>query len=375
MPSPPPTFDEFAAHEVAPRQGPAPARDRLPLMLAAILGLATALAFAHESWWGFELLDFFRLQYTLVLGAGLAACLIMRRRGAAACMAIPLGLNLLVLGPHLLPVNTWARLWEQSLYLVAGIAPAPPQNERELRIAHMSVDRPPRIPDPAKTWIRDLEADLLFIHGTGPEWVESLHYGVGQYRLHAIAPRAVLLVRRAPDREGMDPKTLTHLDPPAAESMAVRLEWHGQPVNLLSLAHPVTVGAEGYRRRGRTLDHLAAWSQAHSKATVLVGGFSLPPWSGRLARFEQETGLLPVGRTKFGSRNTWPEQGGWMGGVPLDHCLHDPRLKASTWTTGPSLEMGRKPILVGLQWRPGAVARRPGRLAAHPDGEADEAVR
>ena len=127
-----------------------------------------------------------------------------------------------------------------------------------------------------------------------------------------------------------------------------RLNWHGQPLSLMSL-HTLPPRSRSYAQaRDTQLFEAANWVNEQQDPVLLIGDLNATPWSGGLRRFFANT-KMRNSQQGFGIQASWPADGGPIGKIPIDHCLVSEQFIVTDRHLGNSCGSDHLPLFVTVQ--------------------------
>lgn len=314
--------------------------DRLLAVGLGLVGIATVLAgFAATAWW-LDLFTHFHLHYFVAAVLGLALC-VWRKRG-----------RLSLLGFALVAVNAAITF---APYRVGVASAAPTAALLTLTQYNVLTENPQHAETAA--YLARTEADVFCLQEISARWQHDLTNALPAYRVLAAEPRddnygIALMARR--DGKVLDNTAQVihpirdHALPLGAITVRARLGEH--PVNIFTLhAHP-PFDANHDEMRGRLLREVARWVRKQQDPVIISGDMNATPWSTAYRRLLQATGLVSAQRY-FGPQPTWLPFTGVLGGLPIDHVLHSPELKALRYAVGPDTGSDHRGVRVEFAWR------------------------
>lgn len=318
----------------------APALRDLAARVGVILALGTGLAstLGYAAWllpglWALDLFGHFRVHYAIALAIAALLLAIGRRRGWLVAALLLLVADLGPLAP----------LW----FGRAGAAAGP-----SLRLVHFNVLSSNRAQAEVATWLASSGADLIFVQEVDPTWAVTLARIPG-YQMARSLPRRdnfgiALLVR-----DGA-PVTSTGVIELAEGIPALRadvlLAERSLPILAVHTLPPVS--GEYAATRDRQLEAAGAWAIARrgeGAAPVVIGDLNATPWSASLRAMIRDAALIDS-QQGHGLQASWPAMVPAILRIPIDHCLHDPRLWATARRLGPDLGSDHLPLIVDLAW-------------------------
>jgi|GEM_PF-1038200 len=120
------------------------------------------------------------------------------------------------------------------------------------------------------------------------------------------------------------------------------IAWNGESV-AVSAVHPMPPWNARYAvARDIALREEAQWLSAFNGQGILAGDLNDTPWS---------TGMLSVEgklRRATGLEPTWPNVGGWLSVLPIDHVLVTSGWRRLSASVGPDLGSDHRPVVVSI---------------------------
>lgn len=313
-------------------------RARLLLWLCALASLsAPASRHLPQGWaprlqWALELAAHWQWVYLACGTACLLLLLCLRRSGWLAILALVFGSCFFVRSAALerlqAPVGADA-------VLAVGTA----------NLHHGTADF-----DPLVRWLLSPRApDLVFLQEFTAGAQRALRHPqlVSRYP-HRIEepqddPFGLAILSRHPltDARALEPVR-------AQDTLRLRatVDWRGVPVRI-SAVHPMPpLSADYAQARDRALREEAAQLADAGGLGLLAGDLNTTPWAGELMALGTQL------RRASGTAGTWPNAGGWLSALPLDHVLVSPNWRLVDAGSGPDLGSDHRPVVVRLAVAP-----------------------
>ncbi len=297
--------------------------------------LAAGLAPWWPSAWRLDVLTNFRWVYAAGLVPALGLWLYLQRWRWLAGTAVAFVIHLLAILP---------------LYFGPAATPSGPA----LRLVHFNVLTSNDEFDAAQTVLASSHADVISLQEVDDEWLTMLaslpmHQVVAQIPRNdnfglAIAVRRGITVRSAEVLELV----------PGVPAVALELEHDGQVVQILSVHTLPPVSREYAATRDRQLAAAGDWAHQQRQrghTPVILGDLNTTPFGAHFQKLQHTAGLHNS-QQGYGWQATWPATASlptWLE-IPLDHCLHDPKLVTTARRVGPSLGSDHRPVHVDLAW-------------------------
>jgi endonuclease/exonuclease/phosphatase (EEP) superfamily protein YafD len=311
-----------------------------------VVAAMTFAGLAGGVWWPLDLAVHFQAQYALALALCVVGLLAVGYRRAAALLAVPLAINLVLIAPlYVAPQGTGRG---------SAIAAAD-SLERPLDLLQFNVQMNNHRYADVAAYIDAGGAEIVAVQETDQAWLDALVRGAPRYRVAAAAPQpdkhglALLVLRDRPGLE-VDARVLD-LTPgrwstPAIEADVVR---DGRRLALLTL-HPRTpLHPLAPEQRNAQLAATERWAQDHADPVIVLGDLNATPWSAPFRQLVAATGLVNSQRG-FGLELSWPAPLPLPMRLPIDHCLHSPELVALERRLGPALGSDHRALHVRLGW-------------------------
>ena len=228
-------------------------------------------------------------------------------------------------------------------------SPAAPVSESTapaLRIGAANLNAGNRDLSSLQAWLASPEApDVLVL----TEFTDLAARAVSSTRLRAAYPHRLLLPSRDPfgvailSRQPFQHAQPVHpADPGHTPRLRVALQWGAHQVRV-SAVHPMPpLNQQFAQLRDQALLEEAGWLTQPGALGILAGDLNDTPWStgmrGVQHLLKRATGLAP----------TWPNSGGWLSILPLDHVLVTDGWQVRRATRGPDLGSDHRPVVVEL---------------------------
>lgn len=301
--------------------------------IPAVLIAAVSLCGFFGKWiWPLDLASSFRPQYAIgLLAAGAVLLLGKWRRLGWAVLIVGL-VNAALVAP-----------------LFWGRQDVPPDSPR-MRVVSFNVQGQNEEYQRVTEFLRQVDADVVFLHEANRLWEEALSEAISDGRLHyrqyRSRPRhlifSTLMLTKTP------PSAVTSHGWAAneARAMEVVVSLGGAEVTILGI-HPLApTTAHRTALRDAQFRFVGNWAQQSDGPTVVTGDFNATPWShvfGPLAA----AGLRNSQRG-FGLAASFPVSGNFLTRMPIDHLLHSTHLLVEDRWLGPEAGSDHFPLVVDL---------------------------
>lgn len=305
--------------------------------LALLPAGAALLGFAGEHHWLLDLCAHFRWQYLLAMAAGLAAALLVRKRGIVVLLALASLANAWSLGSATGPAPAATGAF--------AAVPAGAAASWKLLVVNVHLD----IQDlrPLLQLIERESPDAVGVIELTPHAAEGLSVLAQRYPVSRVEPRddpfGIGLWSRLPASQ-VDLVSMPPLGFPA-----LQLHWAAPAPGSLWLVHPFPpIGGEATAWRDTQLRYTAGLIRGDEDA-VLAGDLNATPWSAAYRALRQEAGLVDSNAEGW----PWPT---WFGAggasqilaVPIDHVLHGSAWRSVEHRIGPDIGSDHRPLIVEL---------------------------
>lgn len=305
-------------------------------VLAALAG--TLLGFAGETWWAFDLLSHFRLQFVAAFALALVLAILLKRWKLALAALVGVGVNIAVIAPLYVPNPT-----------TPGTGPT-------LKLLHLNAwSISNQDPEALARYLQTADFDLVLVQESNVKLIDSVVQHANNYKLI----RSSDTYRRG---ETVAFVNQSHAADFAVRSMEhiyswrineLRLSWQGKELALLS-PH-MTVPAPGNdHERQLECEAICDWANARDMPTIVIGDLNATPWCKAFRSLLANTELINS-QQGFGVQCSWPCRPpfalSWMFVIPIDHCLHSADFVTTDRRIGPWLGSDHLPLEVELQLR------------------------
>ncbi len=294
---------------------------------------AVSLSGALGKWiWPLDLVTSFRPQYAVgLLVTGTLLLLGKWRR---------LGWGILIIGL----LNAWsvAPLFWGKQDIPAG---AP-----RLKVVSFNVQGQNEEYQMVTEFLRQVDADVVFLHEANRLWEEALSGAVSDgrldYRQYRSRPEhlifSTLTLTKTPPTEVFSHGWLAN-EPRAVEVITMVGETE---VTIFGI-HPLApTNPRRAARRDAQFRFVAERAQESDGPTVVTGDFNATPWSHVFGPLG-DAGLRNSQRG-FGLSASFPAGGNFLTRIPIDHLLHSSHLLVADRWLGPSLGSDHLPLVVEL---------------------------
>ena len=298
-------------------------------MVAIGVLLASILAFFGEWWWLLDLIANFRVQLVVVGVAVVLGGLALRIPSVAVIGATLIAVNLVPIAP---------------LYLGASAD----GEQTDLRVVSYNLlFSTTEESDEVIDWLKDLEADVVFLQEAGRRWVTLLGRADLPWEMVGPVTRpgevfgTLALVPQGADA--------AYIDLGERAAVEVTLDAGGQTITLLGV-HLISP-YDSFRSDERNDELLAIgeWAATQDGPAAIVGDFNSTPFTWAFRRM-LELGGLENSQSGFGVQATWPT-GNFVLRVPIDHLVHSGGLEVIDRRVLQSYGSDHLPIAIDLALR------------------------
>ena len=291
------------------------------------ISMVTLFGFLGSWWWGFDLFSSFRVQY--------------------------FQLGLIGLGVTLW--NRWHRLtiWAIALICINYALVLPfywnkpaPSNQPTIRVMLLNVNRANQQFDLIYTHIKNADPDIVVLEEITPQLATALEKLNPRYphRFEQIRTDCfgIAILSKIPLE---NPHVIKTQD---SEIPTLVTQIHSSQ-GLLSIiaTHPTPPVSQSLNAlHKRQLATLVQTVQQQTHPTILVGDLNMSPWSAYFRPFLKDA-ALKNSMNGFGFQPSWPAQIALLR-TPIDHLLHDPRIKIQHRFIGKEIGSDHLPLIVDL---------------------------
>ena len=297
----------------------------VPALLLAAVSMAAFLG--PWSWW-LDVLANFRVQFAALLVPLGLILLLGRWWKSAAAVLVAAAVNLALIAPLFVP------------------GPADPPPGVPFRVLSFNVLADNERFDEVIDYIRETDADVVFLHEVSRPWEErildsGLPYIVNPVRTADLIFGTLVLTRPGAEVTGYG---FTVGEPRAVEVTTLLGD---REVALLS-SHPLAPSTETRSLlRDAQLRFAAEWAAGQSAPALVVGDLNATRWSHAFGRLTSIGGLANS-EDGFGYQPTFPATAGVLLRVPIDHLLHSDEWVVVDRRLGPSMGSDHFPLVVDL---------------------------
>ena len=307
---------------------------RALLIVAAGVGVMTALGFAGGLWWVFDLLSHPRLQYAGVAGLAAIGLAVLGKRGVAVGAVVLALVNAAVVVP----------------FFLFGQEPAGAGGS-ELTVVSFNVQI--RNPDREAVieWVRNLDADVVFLWEASRLWRDEFVAADLPFQIEDPLQEGMTIGGLVLTRERAGVQLLETGD---RSSIEVKLPFGNEEVTIIG-AHPFPPNSATHAAsRDFQLSSVAELAAGVEGPLIVTGDLNATPWS---AAFQPLSDELANSMNGFGWQPTYPAGAGLLM-LPIDHLLHSSHLTTVERSTGPDLGSDHLPLIVTVarsaEWATGA---------------------
>jgi endonuclease/exonuclease/phosphatase (EEP) superfamily protein YafD len=309
--------------------------------------IATILGFAGSLWWVFEVFEYPRPQYCLILVAALVVGGISRRAWSFV-WCLPLLLNLALIVPLFFTSAQGSHL-EQANRIPGST----------LRLLHANLDHQNKDTTQAIQYIEAQDVDLVLLQEVTSRWLASLKSHLSRYQVITSLPLEnshglAMLVPVKPSKP-VEIVATQIIDLPSYSEqplLETTIRWGGREVVILSLSVVRPLSRDSSAFQQVEFDAAANWSLRQQKKdgreVVVIGDFNNTSWSGRFRKFLHDSDLRNSQRG-FGLQPTWSASLPSVLMIAIDHCLHSKSITTINRATGSNIGSDHLPLFVELR--------------------------
>lgn len=324
------------------------------VVLTAVVVLASLLSrVKHEAWW-FRMLDFPRLQLSVLAALLLILQFLVLDLDSATAwlMIIPTGISLVLQAWWIVP---YLPFYPKEVKTARDSAP-----EHRLRILTANVLTPNRNADKLLTMIRDKQPDIVVALETDRWWQEQLDVLESDYPYAEKCPLDNLYGMLVYSRLPLYDRRIQFLVQPKVPSVHALVELRSGNCVQLHAIHPAppspTENDESIERDAELVVVGKTVAEAGHPA-VVTGDLNDVAWSATSLLFRKLSGMLDprVGRGMFNSFHAQH----WFLRWPLDHLFHTDDFTLVHMQRLDEFGSDHFPILVELAHQPRRGAEQP----------------
>lgn len=294
-----------------------------------VLLLATLLGFCGRLWWLFDLFSHFRVQYLFGLTAVALLLFFLRSRKAAACYAIVAVSNLAVILPSYF--GDPGEPGDHPLQLRAMLLNVNTSSGDPVRVARMVNETGPQIlvlEEISARWMVELRETLQAFPNSCVRSRED-NFGIGLYSKFPLSNARVLNIGEA-----------------QLPSILADVTVETTTLAVIATHPPPPIGARYSRWRNSQLNLIPDHLPKNGSPILLLGDLNVSRWSPHFRRLLKRTGLRDSSKGR-GVQPSWPADNPLLS-IPIDHCLHSPKVKIIKRTIGPDVGSDHYPLIVDI---------------------------
>lgn len=236
-------------------------------------------------------------------------------------------------------VTSWCTDAPQADLALASASPVLRIGTANLHVGNPDLSR-------LQQWLLDPSSpDVVMLQEFSVEAAHFVHHGAVRARyphqmlVPAANPFGIAMLSRHPFTFT---DTVMTGDLRQTPRLRAKVRWQGRDV-AVSAVHPMPPLDRAYAvARDNALRHEARWLTEAGPLSLLAGDFNDTPWSTGMR------GVAPDLRRASGLAPTWPNLGGWLSLLPLDHVLVSPGWHRVATAVGPDLGSDHRPVVVDL---------------------------
>lgn len=274
-------------------------------------------------WWILDLVAGFRPQLALAAGVVTVAATLVSGWRVGRWAGLATLLNLVVIAPLFLPAS-------------------PVSAERDLRVLSFNLLEENENFGQVAEFLRDSDADVIFLHEAYRPWEEALVGADLPYRVDIVRDPDLIFGTMVLTRGDAQVRSFGfRLEQPRAVEVRV------DGVSILGV-HPLSpITPERARIRDAQFDFYHQWVDGESGPAVVVGDFNATPWSWPFRRLVADTGLHNS-QVGYGLELSFPKHRSPLFQLPIDHLLYSDGLEVVDRVLSPSLGSDHSPLIVDL---------------------------
>ena len=299
-----------------------------------LLCAATVLAFFGGTWWRFDLLANFRLQYLLCLILSLIALLAGKKWPWAGVAGVFVVANFVDILPAF--VGRGGQVASSSKPLTILLANVLTSNKEYERVRQL---------------VRSNDPDIFAVLEASETWINELSSLREKYP-HAVSrPRndnfGIALFSRIPFEES----EIVEIGEAGLPTAIARIHFGDTPLTVIA-THPLPPTRRSTaRHRNRQLGELADYVRSVKGPVIVIGDLNTTPYSPHFKKLLRESGLRDSRRGR-GIQPTWQAQLPWFLRIPLDHVLHSSEITVLRRRLGPNIGSDHLPVIVEFSLHP-----------------------
>lgn len=301
----------------------------LLFVIGTMASLATVFGFFGATWWGWDRLADWRLPLLVILVITSVVYGFVFRRALSGVFLFAAIVNAVLVAPLWLSTQATAESSDR-IRIVSLDASGSGDNRKEIAL-----------------WIDSVEADVVLLYRTSPDWTATLTAADVPYRIVSTPVGSDAVGHTTVLARG--DTSVAPLDPVPGSDVTIRVGLADTQAIVVGLAvqNPGSTLLADYR-----IDRFASVNAAVSELlepVVITGNLETSRWSHA---FEVIAQGMTNSEDGFGYSATWPSTdwpiiGEYMG-LPLDHALYRGDITVPSRRVGPDLGPAHRPLLFDL---------------------------
>lgn len=194
-------------------------------------------------------------------------------------------------------------------------------------------------------FLRRQAADIVILLETPPHWADALEalQDIYPHRLSCADRRAcgLTMLSRLPLRD----RSAGWAADGRTRVIEAVVTVGGQDLRVVGTHLSTGLKARGFSLQSRQLAGLVDHLAGSPLPTVLAGDFNMAPWTPRLRRFAEQSGLTIAASLQ----GTWPAPLPVPFRIPIDHVMTSPGIRVIDRTVGPAVGSDHYPVIATLQ--------------------------
>ena len=313
---------------------------KILIYILTLVVILTVFGFLGKSWWVFDLMSHFRVQYFVALSF-LGIFFIKERKWKKTFLAFAFALvNFSLVLPYGGMVNIVAQA-----------------DQSEIKILSMNLDHRNASYKAARSVIDTTNPSVLVLQELSADWDAQLEDIFSKFPHSIKRPydnfyRLPEFIKKRKLSLGIfshlpfEVITVEEFNDNPIPYLGVRLKFKEKQFSVFGVHLTSPVGKVRTEARNKQLGSLVYEIQKNNQPTIIVGDFNITPWSPYFKDFIQRSELLDT-RKGLGVYPTWPKQIFPLM-IPIDHGLVSSDIKLHSFNRGPNFGSDHLPLILNF---------------------------
>lgn len=307
---------------------------RLLYLAGLAVGVVSLVALLGGSFWAFDLMSHFRVQYFGLLVLSGAILVVLKQRKKAGVLGSFAAFNIFLILP---------------LFTGGGGVHAAASEGMSQRLMSVNLLSSNENTEATFAVVAEANPDVVLFLEVNDWWQSRLNERfASDYPFHDSRPREDNFGMSLYSKRPFEDFEVLHLGD-EIPTMRVTFPNQGKPFHLFGVHFLPPMGKRGTAHRDAAFADLPAAISNLPHEIIVVGDLNATPWSYPFRRLLAVT-KLQDSSAGFGFQPTWPTFLSVMS-IPIDHCLHTSGVQILNRAVGKEMGSDHLPLIVDFQLR------------------------